>query len=397
MIYDKVKECLAQQINLTKKFVLALSWWVDSLLLFHYIEQYMKETNIHKKNMIIVSLDHNIRQESSQEVSFLKNYCKEYTFETSTYLAEDKTERWLRNRRHSELIWFAKKHWSDLILLGHHLDDRIESFMLNLRRGAALPGMICMKMLDNSPFDPSIQLLRPLLSFNKATIIQEADKLQLPYFVDYTNLDSIISERNKLRNEIMPWFATNTTSAFYGSMEQLFSYLETLWESKMDAIKLRKMRCPAHWNALMFAEVEAKVRNKDTVSELFKITNCYKNITKKNLEEISSFLNKSRSGHKYLSWLTIFIAHSKVYVIQGAMNCWLNTLRKSDIKFWTQWLEWKHVRLAHENDKVHAKNWWKYCINKKIPIFVRNIIPVAVDEENQIITVYDNKRKQIEW
>ena len=63
-----------------------------------------------------------------------------------------------------------------------------------------------MKHFDISPFDPSINVLRPLINVSKTEIVAESEKLSLPYITDPTNKDNSVSLRNELRNTVLPWF-----------------------------------------------------------------------------------------------------------------------------------------------------------------------------------------------
>jgi tRNA(Ile)-lysidine synthase len=102
----------------------------------------------------------------------------------------------------------------DALLLGHHLDDQAETFMLRLMRGAGADGLAAMAAKRDFQ---SGHLLRPLLGFSQAQLNDYALQAGLSWVEDPSNQDDRF-DRNLIRNQIMPqlqtrWPAANTTLA----------------------------------------------------------------------------------------------------------------------------------------------------------------------------------------
>jgi tRNA(Ile)-lysidine synthase len=95
--------------------------------------------------------------------------------------------------------WFEeirKQYGYEEIATAHHLNDQIETILLNLTKGTGISGITGI----NAKNDKTI---RPLLSLSKEAIIKYADKQKLKFRTDASNADNKY-ERNLIRNKIVP-------------------------------------------------------------------------------------------------------------------------------------------------------------------------------------------------
>ena len=100
-----------------------------------------------------------------------------------------------RNERYAFFQNFTKTADSKIVF-GHHADDQVETFFLNLARGAGIMGLSGM-LEENTGY------LRPLLPFSKAEILTYAAENNVVWREDISN-ESNTYQRNKLRNIILP-------------------------------------------------------------------------------------------------------------------------------------------------------------------------------------------------
>ena len=108
----------------------------------------------------------------------------------------------------------------DILLLGHHLNDQVETLLYRLMRGAGLRGMAGMPVIRGLPVesrqksvlfidgsqDESTQtakLLRPLLNVSRSELRQYAQRNNLSWIDDESNEDNRY-DRNYLRNQVIP-------------------------------------------------------------------------------------------------------------------------------------------------------------------------------------------------
>lgn len=88
----------------------------------------------------------------------------------------------------------------DYVLFAHHQEDQLETFLLQLVRGAGVKGLSAMPA--NSMLGVG-RLIRPFLDLPKAQIQDYAHLHDLTWVVDPTNLDDKF-DRNWLRQQIVP-------------------------------------------------------------------------------------------------------------------------------------------------------------------------------------------------
>lgn len=98
------------------------------------------------------------------------------------------------------------------ILLGQHQDDQLETFLLQLKRGAGPKGLSAMAARQ---VRAGRCYLRPLLEYDRATLEQYARQYNLRWIDDESNQDERF-ERNFLRHSITPllkarWPSVGTT------------------------------------------------------------------------------------------------------------------------------------------------------------------------------------------
>jgi len=88
------------------------------------------------------------------------------------------------------------------VALAHHLDDQVETILLQLLRGTGLKGIAAMPELRPLP-GSRVQLYRPLLAMSRADILGRAKARGLRWIDDESN-DSTRHDRNYLRHDVAP-------------------------------------------------------------------------------------------------------------------------------------------------------------------------------------------------
>lgn len=90
----------------------------------------------------------------------------------------------------------AQEH-AQYIVLGHHLDDHTETFLMRLFSGTKAKGLSSIRKWQDGLW------YRPLLRVSKALIYREAETLNIPYLEDQSNQDNRFN-RNLIRNQLIP-------------------------------------------------------------------------------------------------------------------------------------------------------------------------------------------------
>lgn len=184
--------------------VLAVSGGVDSVVLCELCRQAGYK-------FIIAHCNFQLRgDESRRDQDFVKALGNKYqtevlikAFETGKYAVLNKVSIQEAARR-LRYGWFSKlsddllvKKGSPVrILTAHHLDDNIETLLLNLFRGTGIAGMRGM-LPDNG------KIIRPLLFAKKKDLLVFAQNQHLSFVEDSSNLSDKYS-RNYFRNQVIP-------------------------------------------------------------------------------------------------------------------------------------------------------------------------------------------------
>lgn len=101
--------------------------------------------------------------------------------------------------RELRYAWFDSlldRESAQAVAVGHHREDRVETFMLNLMRGTGISGLTSMHPRSGN-------IVRPLLPFSRTEIEQYLSEKGLTFITDSSN-SSDVHRRNRLRNTIIP-------------------------------------------------------------------------------------------------------------------------------------------------------------------------------------------------
>lgn len=157
-------------------------------------------------------------------------------FDVKAHMAQhpsDSVEMACRDLRYA---WFADlldREGAQALAVGHHRDDRAETFLLNLMRGAGITGLSSMNPRNGST-------VRPLLSFSRTEILQYLEALGLSYITDSSNA-SDAHRRNRIRNRVLPLLE----ELFPGATDSILRSVTNLESARTifnDAIESRRNR-----------------------------------------------------------------------------------------------------------------------------------------------------------
>lgn len=190
-----------------KKLLVACSGGVDSVVLTHLLKQLEFEIALAHCNFSLRG------KESDNDEMFVIGLARRLeipvfaeTFDTHKY-AEDlkiSTQMAARELRYGwfeEILSSFKYHY---LLTGHHLDDDLETFFINLSRGTGLKGLKGIPKKNQN-------IIRPLLILTKEEILDYAERTKLKWREDLSNQKPDYL-RNKLRLEVIPQFKETNKS-----------------------------------------------------------------------------------------------------------------------------------------------------------------------------------------
>jgi tRNA(Ile)-lysidine synthase len=181
-----------------KNYWVALSGGLDSVVLLHVMMSVRKHFPL---KLQAIHIHHGLSAHADDWQTHCENLCREWSiplFSEKIYLPTKKNiEEAARQKRYEIFKKFLAK--DDILLTAHHEDDQAETVLLQLLRGAGPKGLAAMpkqKKLGKG------FLLRPFLSFSRATLEMYATTHALQWIQDESN-DSKQFSRNFLRHEIL--------------------------------------------------------------------------------------------------------------------------------------------------------------------------------------------------
>lgn len=220
--------------NLQDKVLVALSGGADSVALLRILLSlgYTCECahcNFHLRGW-----------ESDRDESFVRQLCEKHSiplhithFDTSTYAKEHhmSIEMAARELRYEWFEQIRKKIGALVIAVAHHRDDSVETFLLNLMRGAGINGMKGIPVKNG-------YIVRPLLSVSRDIILDYLQAINQGYVTDSTNLEDEYM-RNKIRLNILPLMKEVNPSVMETIQETTFRLSEVAniyQKDRMEAI-----------------------------------------------------------------------------------------------------------------------------------------------------------------
>ena len=211
-VFKKISgTCERQELIPPQSLIVAgISGGVDSMLLLSFLNYYRQKTTF---DLLACHLHHGIRKgEADLDEALVGAYCGQHTipfvpvredipaFAKASGLGLEEAGRLVRRRVFDQVAaeYGEKKIYKGgrRIALAHHLDDRAESILMHMGRGAGLRGLIGIRYLDGP-------LIRPLLDIRREELVEAAEALGLPWREDASNLSDEFL-RNRIRLELMP-------------------------------------------------------------------------------------------------------------------------------------------------------------------------------------------------
>ena len=194
--FKKILMTLGEDIP-SKKFLLAVSGGADSAVLSHLFRVSGFEFQIAHVNYHFRGEDSNLDQK------VVEDFCKKNNikFHLKDVSEEEKSQmkslqNWAREIRYNFFFNLLEKENLDFIVTAHHLNDELETFIINLSRGSGIKGLSGIPKNEN-------RILRPFLTFSKSEIYAFAEENNIDFREDKSNQkDDYL--RNKIRNQIVP-------------------------------------------------------------------------------------------------------------------------------------------------------------------------------------------------
>ncbi|WP_336717048.1 tRNA lysidine(34) synthetase TilS [Chryseobacterium mucoviscidosis] len=200
-----------------QSYLLAVSGGADSMVLAHCFN----DLGIHFQ---IAHINYKLRGEDSDlDQKTVEDFCERNHIKFHLYKVSEKDQKpehsiqlWARELRYQFFRKVQKEENLEFLVTAHHLNDQLETFIINLSKAAGINGLSGIPANDN-------HILRPLLNFTKEEIYKFAEENNIEYREDLSNKKNDYL-RNKIRNEIVPKLL-ETNDHFLENFKKSSSYL----------------------------------------------------------------------------------------------------------------------------------------------------------------------------
>ncbi|WP_185858138.1 tRNA lysidine(34) synthetase TilS [Blattabacterium cuenoti] len=246
LFLDKIRKYFLFKTR--KKVCVAVSGGLDSMVLINLLLEIPEiESEVAHCNFFLR------KEESDEDEIFIKNFCNQKNiichvkkFDTLNFSQKHKLSiqmaaRKLRYNWFSELL---KKNSYEYMVLGHHFDDSIETFFMNVFRGTGIKGLLGIPNKNK-------KFIRPLSHFTKKEILNYAKTKNIKWRLDSSNQE-IKYLRNKIRLILSKFYFFSFS--FHNGLKRTISHLHDenlLIEKKIEEvcqeITIEKKRNPFFW------------------------------------------------------------------------------------------------------------------------------------------------------
>jgi tRNA(Ile)-lysidine synthase len=236
-----------------RRYLVGVSGGRDSVALLHLL------THNGYRRLIVCHLDHQLRgRASAADAKFvttlatkLKVECEMGRADVATLAKRTKQsiETAGRTARYEFFADVARRRRCCAIFLGHHADDLVETFLLNLFRGAGAAGLAAMRQVaTRNVKGVKLTIVRPLLGTTRGEIDAYLETHRFKYRDDATN-QTLAPLRNRIRHRIIPYIEKQLGRKVSGALRRaaIISADEAEWaDSLIDSDSIGNAELPVN-------------------------------------------------------------------------------------------------------------------------------------------------------
>ena len=190
-------------------YLVGVSGGRDSVALLHWLLERGY------KKLIVCHLDHQLRGTSSgRDARFVEKLASLCDVDLEMGRANVRAlaakqkmsiEAAAREARYKFFAQVAKQRRTQTIFVGHHADDLVETFLINLFRGSGTTGLGAMREISKRRVDDvDLTVVRPFLGIWRSEIDEYIAAQQLKFREDESNKD-LAALRNRIRRRVIPY------------------------------------------------------------------------------------------------------------------------------------------------------------------------------------------------
>ena len=211
-----------QLIKSGEKVVLGVSGGPDSIFMLDTLRK-LKENKKLDCELVVAHVNHMIREEAIDDEQYVLDYCKKNNIEcyakridvqkyaNNNKVGTEEAGRILRYEFFDEILEHTN---SQKIAIAHNKNDKAETIIMNLLRGAGLTGLKGIEPIRNNKY------IRPILEMERNEIEEYCEYNSLNPRIDKTNFENTYT-RNQIRNIIIPYIKEEFNPNIIDAMNRL--------------------------------------------------------------------------------------------------------------------------------------------------------------------------------
>ena len=289
-----------------QRLLLAVSGGGDSIALLHLLLECVPKLHL---QLEVAHFDHRLRKTANDDRLFVEKLANEHglPMHCGRWESPSPSEDAARTARYAFLMGIAAERRCDVVVLGHHMEDRLETLFLRLGRGSGLRGLAGLRWRRPDRVD----IVRPLLGCQRAELEEWLQDRALPWRCDPSN-DDLRFARNRVRHVMLPALADlgpGWRQRAQQSLEDLGSAWDWMQEQAL-AIAEQAGRDGALDRRVLKELPDLLLR---TVLQIWLEDQGIKDLRREHLEEIARLAKNGQSG--------------QICVLPGASRCYIEPER----------------------------------------------------------------------
>lgn len=381
--------------NLSKKqfYVIGVSGGPDSMALLDLCRR-------KGLSFLVAHMNYQKRETALRDEEIVKTYCARYAIpcyvKKQNKPCKGNFQAFARKERYHFYQQLLEEHHGDAVLLAHHLDDHLETYLMQQERGS--PGVYY--GIQEATVIYGCRILRPLMMYTKQELLAYCIEHQVPYGFDESNFTDDYA-RNRIRHMFIDNMNRKEKDALAKEIDE--KNQELLAANKQADAFLASWQYDA---ASLMKQPEAMQR---CVLRTWIYQNSKQHIAKKLLEELLEALLKANNWTRDIGkGYCMSKEYGLVHIHEQHMPSYayvLDTLICMDTPYFHLCKDGKStealtlypqdfpitIRNVEKGDAIELrfgrKKVHRWFIDRKIPSWERKRWPVVVNAQGNVILV----------
>lgn len=211
--FPSVRDKLLRNFPPSEPYLIGVSGGRDSVALLHLLVEFGYE------HLVLCHLNHRLRGRASDaDERFVRKLAEELKVGLTIRRTDVKSlarrrkmsiEAAARLARYDFFAETAKTRGCSSLFLAHHADDLVETFLINLFRGAGSAGLAAIRETSHHRITGvDLRVLRPLLGIWRPAIDKYIRERRIDFREDASNA-SLGPLRNRIRHRVIPYLEKN--------------------------------------------------------------------------------------------------------------------------------------------------------------------------------------------